>query len=249
MIWRGYSLLALLLASLASGQEKGAILFATHCAPCHGAKGDGGRGSNLAVPKLPRAADDTALSNIVTLGIPGTQMPGTRMTSAENRDLVDYVRALGLTVPAAVEGDPARGETLFNGKGGCRGCHSLGPDLSDIGVRRSISYLRKSLTDPEAEVPESFAVYRRIILMPDNFLMVHVVTAEGRAVTGFRLNEDTFTIQLRDFDGRIYSFDKSELKDLQKLWGKSPMPSYSGVFSDSELTDVVAYLASLRGER
>jgi cytochrome c oxidase cbb3-type subunit 3 len=249
MIRRGYSVLALFLASFASGQEKGAVLFATHCAPCHGPNGDGGRGSNLAVPKLPRAADDTALSNIITLGIPGTQMPGTRMTSAENRDLVDYVRALGRTVAAPVEGDPARGETLFNGKGNCRGCHRLGPDLSDIGVRRSISHLRKSLTDPEADVPESFAVYRRIILMPDNFLMVRVVTAQGRSLTGVRLNEDTFTIQLRDFDGRIHSFDKSALKDLQKLWGTSPMPSYRGVFTETELTDVVAYLASLRGER
>lgn len=176
-------------------------------------------------------------------------MPGTRMTAAENRDLVVYVRALGRTTPPPVEGDPARGEKLFNGKGGCRGCHRLGPDLSDIGLRRSAAHLRRSLVDPEAEVPESFAVYRRIILMPDNFLMVRVVTAEGRSFTGVRLNEDTFTIQVRDFDGRIHSFDKQELKDLQKQWGKSPMPSYRGVFSEMELTDVVAYLISLRGER
>jgi len=249
MMRHGYSVLALCLASFASGQEKGAVLFGTHCAPCHGTKGDGGRGSNLAVPKLPRAADDTALANIITLGIPGTQMPGTRMTSAENRDLVQYVRALGTIVPTPVDGDPARGESLFNGKGGCRGCHRLGPDLSDIGVRRSVSHLRTSLLDPEADVPENFAVYRRLIFMPDNFLMVRVVTAEGRSLTGVRLNEDTFTIQLRDFDGRVHSFDKNELKDLRKLWGRSPMPSYRGVFSEAELTDVVAYLASLRGER
>ena len=63
----------------ASAADRGEILFRAHCAPCHGPKGDGGRGSNLAVRRLLRAPDDAALSSVITLGIPGTQMPGTAM--------------------------------------------------------------------------------------------------------------------------------------------------------------------------
>lgn len=234
--------------------DTGELLFRTHCAPCHGPRGDGGRGSNLAVRKLPRAPDDATLSAIITQGIPGTQMPGTRMTSAENLQLVVFVRSLGRSAPAAVPGDRSNGERLFWSKGGCGRCHTvgprggrLGPDLTEIGAKRSQGHLRASITDPEAEIPETFAVYRRVIFMPDNFLQVRVVTRDGSRIKGVRLNEDTFTIQIRDYSDRVYSFRKEELRELQKDWGKSPMPSYRGVLSELELQDLVAYLASLQG--
>jgi putative heme-binding domain-containing protein len=249
--------LSMLLASCAwCAGGIGEILFQTHCAPCHGPKGDGGRGSNLAVRNLPRAADDAALSAIITLGIPGTQMPGTRMTADENRLLVAYVRSLGRSQAAQVPGDTANGERLFWSKGNCGQCHTVGPrgghtgpDLTEIGTRRSPAHLRTSLLEPEAEVPETFAVYRRFIFMPDNFLQVRVVTRDGRQITGERLNEDTFTIQVRDYSGRLHSFVKDELRELHKDWGKSPMPAYGGVFSEAELQKVIAYLVSLQGAR
>ena len=105
--------------------------------------------------------------------------------------------------------------------------------------------MRQSLLDPEAETPENFAQYRKVIYMPDNYLRVRAVTADGRQITGARVDEDTFTIQIRDDDASIYSFRKDELKELHKDWGKSPMPSYRGVFSQSELDDVIAYLSAL----
>jgi len=235
-------------------QATGAELFQTHCAPCHGAKGDGGRGSNLAQPKLPRAPDDAALSSIIALGIPGTQMPGTRMTDEENHSLVAYVRSLGKTKPVPIPGDRANGERLFWNKANCGQCHTVGPrgghtgpDLTGIGARRSPAHLRTSLVDPQAEIPDTFAVYRRIIYMPDNFLQVRIATHDGRRITGERLNEDTFTIQVRDYSDRVFSFRKDELVELQKDWGVSPMPSCRGVLSEAELQDLVAYLASLRG--
>jgi putative heme-binding domain-containing protein len=232
----------------------GEALFQTHCAPCHGPKGDGGRGSNLAVRHLPRAPDDVALSLIVTLGIPGTQMPGTRMTEEENRQLVAYVRALGRATSVQAPGDRANGERLFWSKGNCGHCHTvgprggrMGPDLTEIGTRRGPAHLRTSLLDPEAEVPETFAVYRRVIFTPDNFLQVRAVTRDGRQITGVRVDEDAFTIQIRDYSDRLHSFAKDELRELHKDWGKSPMPSFRGVFSDQELQDLIAYLTGLQG--
>jgi hypothetical protein len=85
-------------------------------------------------------------------------------------------------------------------------------------------------------------------LIPDNFLQIRVVTADGRQFTGARVNEDTFSIQIRDAAGRIQSFLKEELRELHKDWGKSPMPSYRDAFSKTELEDMVAYLVSLRGD-
>jgi len=251
---RTAALYLLLPLALLRAADTGETLFQTHCAACHGPKGDGGRGSNLAQRKLPRAPDDAALSSIITLGIPGTQMPGTRMTEDENRQLVAYVRSLGRSQPEPVPGDRANGERLFWTKGNCGACHTVGPrggrtgpDLTAIGTRRSAAHLRKSLLDPEAEVPDTFAVYRRIIYMPDNFLQVRLVTADGRQITGVRVNEDTFTIQVRDYADRIFSFRKEELRELHKDWGKSPMPSCRSVFTETELQDLIAYLVSLQG--
>ena len=229
-------------------------LFRVHCAPCHGPEGAGGRGPSLAVRTLPRPPDDAALAAIIATGIPGTQMPATRMTGEENRQLTAYVRALYRPRSARAAGDAARGERIFWSKGNCGACHTvgprgggLGPDLTAIGARRGAAYLRTAVLDPEAEIPDTFAFYRRVIYMPDNFLQVRVVTRDGARISGARVDEDTFTIQLRDAGGRLYSFRKEELRELHKDWGKSPMPSYRGVLDDAEIRDLVAYLASLEG--
>jgi hypothetical protein len=63
---------------------------------------------------------------------------------------------------------------------------------------------------------------------------------------GVRLNEDTFSIQVRDLSGNFRSYFRSELVEVVKQPGKSPMPSYKNAFTPDELNDVIAYLDSLR---
>lgn len=234
----------------------GRNLFQTHCTVCHGPQGDGGKGTNLAQPRLPRAADDQTLARIITLGIPGTEMPLTRMTPQQLANVMAYVRSLGAVPAEPLRGNAQHGEQVYRGKGNCAQCHALhgrggtlGPELTDIGLRRSPRYLRESLTDPEAAIPDSFTSYKKVTLLPDNFLQVRIVTADGRHFSGARVNEDAFSIQVRDAAGHIESFFKEELQELHKDWGKSPMPSYREALSPAELEDVVAYLASLRGDR
>jgi putative heme-binding domain-containing protein len=178
---------------------------------------------------------------VIANGIPDTEMPGHWFTDRETRQLIAFVRTLGRVAPQKATGDVANGEKLYAGKGGCAACHTIGgrggaigPDLSDIGARRSLAYLRESLINPEAAVP-------------DGFLQVQITIRNGQRITGVRLNEDTFSIQIRDLSGDFRSFFKTELAELSKQPGKSPMPSYARVFTASELDDVVAYLDSLRG--
>jgi len=220
---------------------RGERIYRTQCAYCHGTRGEGGRGATLARPRLLHAPDDLAMFQVIASGIPDSEMPGHWLTAREIWQVVAFVRTLGRMAPQKVAGDPAKGETLYAGKGGCARCHTvggrggaIGPDLSDIGARRSVNYLRDALIQPESAVP-------------DGFLEVQLVTRDGRRVTGIRLNEDAFSIQIRDLSGDFRSFFKNELAELNKLPGKSPMPNYTGAFTSSELDDVIAYLDSLRG--
>ena len=160
-------------------------------------------------------------------------MPGTALADSEIRLLIGHVRGLARLSgpPPALPGDARRGEQLYLGKGGCAACHSaFGPDLAGIGARRSVAHLRTSMTDPAAD-------------MPAGFVMFDVVTNGGAKVSGARVNEDTFSLQLREAGGAVRSFWKSELRTVTRWTGRSPMPGYRGVLTESELDDLTAFLA------
>ena len=69
--------------------------------------------------------------------------------------------------------------------------------------------------------------------------------ADGTVVTGRLLSHDTFSVQLLDTTEKLRSFAKSDLREHGFI--ASPMPSYRGTLTPQEITDVVSYLASLKG--
>lgn len=221
--------------------EEGQRIFTSQCAYCHGPKGEGGQGAVLAVPRLPHAPDDQTLFRIIHEGIPGTRMPASALSTAQIWQVAAFVRTLGRVEGTKSTGDAAHGQQIYAGKGGCERCHSIrghgggiGPELTDIGARLNAPEIRTALVDPDASVPLEF-------------LQVRVVTKDGHTVTGVRLNEDSFSIQVRDLSGQVHSYWKSELTDVVKEPKKSIMPSYRSSLSAQELDDLVAYLQSLQG--
>lgn len=220
---------------------RGASIFASQCAICHGQRGEGGRGAALARARLRHAPDDEALRRIIRRGLPGTGMPATWLNEAELNDIAAYVRSLGRGVqPAPAAGDAARGKTIYESPAAaCAGCHTIqgrggafGPDLTGIGARRSALHLRASILDPAADVP------------PD-FVLVRATTLRGAVISGARVNQDTFSVQIRDASGQLQSLWRSELRTLSAELGKTAMPSYRDKFAARDLDDLVAYLASL----
>jgi cytochrome c oxidase cbb3-type subunit 3 len=224
-------------ADLTAGEK----VFLGQCASCHGPKGEGGKGAVLAQPRLRHAPDDAGLFVVIRDGIKGTDMPGGyALTTHETWQVAAYVRSLGRMAHESIPGDVSRGHEIYRAKG-CSACHiaagegnGLGPELTEIGAQRSASHIRTVLTDPTKE-------------MPEGFLMLRLVTGDGKTIRGVRMNEDTFTIQVRDLSGHVYSFVKQDLKELQKEEGKTPMPSFKSL-SAAETDDLVAYLVSLRGK-
>ncbi len=223
-------------ANLAAGKRT----FERHCALCHGIDGKGGRGPNLNRAHLLHAPDDRALKTFISEGIPPEMPEAWFLDEADVNNVAAFVRSLGKLPPESLPGDASRGAALFT-KTGCARCHivagqgvGLGPALTDIGERRSAAHIRQAIANPASSLPEGF-------------LFVKAVTASGQVIEGVRLNEDTFSIQIKDARGAFHSFRKQELMDLEKLRGQTPMPSYTSILDAAALDDIVAYLASQRG--
>ncbi len=232
--------------------EGGKQLFQGMCVQCHGAGGAGGEAPSLNRAKLNHAPDDAALADVISNGIPNTAMPRIRrFTENELRQLVAYVRSVGKVAEFRIPGDAKRGAAIYKNLA-CSSCHivageggNLGPDLTEIGLMRGAVYLREAIVDPGASLPKgTLAVPSRGYA---EYLPVRIVTREGGEVHGIRVNEDAFTIQVRDAAGKFYSLRKSELELLDKQTRMSMMPSLASRLTAPQLADLVAYLSSLRG--
>jgi len=224
---------------------EGEKLFRVHCARCHGISGQGGEGSNLAKPRLKYAPDDEALIELLSEGIPGTGMPAIwTLNDEQARKVAGYVKTLGDIAEEEMPGDPIRGAAIYQSAGGCPACHivaghgnGIGPELTDVGDRRGLAYLQESLVDP-ATAQSQTGGYQ-------DYLTVRAMTADG-SIEGMRINEDAFSIQIRDVGGVVHSFRKDDLQNLEKIFAHSLMPGFGAALSQQDLDDLISYLMSLR---
>jgi cytochrome c oxidase cbb3-type subunit III len=240
------SALAILAATIARGQNidppVGARLYRLHCSECHGPDGQGAQGPDLTRGVYRFGSTDEALYRTISKGIAGTPMPATTLSDAQLGQIVQHLRLLAGGVRVAVPGNPAAGERLFTGKGGCAKCHMvrgaggrLGPDLTYIGSVRSPNHLRASILRPDEDVNRTY-------------WSVEAVDNQGKSYSGIRMGEDTYSIQFLDLSEELKSLAKQDLKRLV-VEKKSRMPAYGQTLSDREVDDLVAYLYSLEREK
>jgi putative heme-binding domain-containing protein len=216
--------------------EHGARLYGENCDRCHGPNGTGVSG------KFSHATTDRQLMAVITSGFPEAGMPPFKLDDADLAGLVAFLRNMNTLDRGSLNpGNPARGQLVFEGKGACLNCHRVNgkgsrkaPDLSDVGAVRSAGSIERSLVEPNLQ------------MMPIN-RPVHIVTREGKAIDGRRVNEDTYTVQIADQEGRLLSLQKSDLREFT-VATKSNMPSYKGELTPAEMSDLVSYLLTLKGQ-
>jgi putative heme-binding domain-containing protein len=219
----------------------GMRVYGETCVACHGPDGDAVDGVNFRTGQFRAASSDFALTAIIQNGIPDTAMPPGDYTAPEVTGLIAYLRTMGSFDPSDVlVGDADRGRALYRGKGDCSSCHRIGsegsraaPSLTDIGTIRTAGVLAETLVNPTAA------------MLPIN-RPVRAVTSDGTLITGRRLNEDTYTVQLINQGARLVSLDKADLREYTILT-TSAMPSYEETMTEQERADVLAYLLTLRG--
>ena len=221
--------------------QVGERIFDRQCSRCHGIGATGGDdGPDLTTGEMRHASTDAGLFNVVSNGIPNTEMTGLRRgrTDQDVWQLVAYLRSLTGGARVEVAGNPSSGEQLYRGKGDCASCHVLhgeggrhGPDLSTIGDRRSPQQLMSDLIEPDERVQP-------------RWWRMRVTHADGTGVEGLRMNEGTYSVRILGADDELWSFLKRELRESERMEASS-MPSYAESLTDGELEDLVAYLYGL----
>ena len=176
---------------------------------CHGIDGAGGRGPALTRSRVVLGLKDSALRTVIAEGKEPSMPAAWYLTDQEIDDVAAYVRSFQMVPSQKIPGNAARGQTVYE-RLGCSRCHALqsqgsgfAPDLTALNERRSSNFVRKTIQDPAST-------------MPADFMLVRVATRSGNLTAGIRINEDTFSIQIKDAEGRPYSFLKADLKSIRK---------------------------------
>jgi cytochrome c oxidase cbb3-type subunit 3 len=220
----------------------GASLYTARCAACHGAQGDAIGGVNLRSGRFRNAITDRDLAGFIRAGSPAAGMPPFALDDTDMAGIIAYLRNMNSFDAATVKtGNVVRGRAVFEGKGACTKCHRVGrlgshvaPNLTDIGSVRSAGSLQRSLLEPSSQ------------MMPIN-RPVRLVTKDGTVINGRRLNEDTYSIQVMDDRERLHSLRKDDVREFT-IATTSTMPSYKDTLTSEELSDLLGYLLSLKGQ-
>ena len=77
----------------------------------------------------------------------------------------------------------------------------------------------------------------------DGFAGVSLKLKSGKAIEGVIRNEDNFSIQLTDREGRLRMLDKAEIAVLERMEKKSLMPgNMAAQLTPEEFQDLLAFL-------
>jgi putative heme-binding domain-containing protein len=221
-----------------SPPSPGRTAYEAHCAACHGLDGRGGEAPNIATIADVQNMSDVQLTQVIhdghTGGMPGF---GGSLSDTDIAAVVSYLRELQHRGGPAVKGNVSNGKTLFVGSAGCSQCHMmkgeggfLGSDLT--GVPLSPDDIRAAIVNPPAS--------------PTGMLTT-VTLKNGRKFSGLVRDEDNFSIQMLDEKGAFVLLDKADVAKVEHATTPLMPTDYATRLSDSDLQDLVAYIASQAG--
>jgi putative heme-binding domain-containing protein len=233
----------------------GSAIYEARCATCHGAGATGAAGGCDLTSLWTEGGADQPLFQTIRRGIPNTLKPHSFGPDEEVWAILAYLSTLDagpeqILATADATGNAATsGERLFWAN--CGGCHSvngrggqLGPDLSRVGSRRSPAALAHKIRHASSYIA---SIYEGGYVT-EGYQPVMLVTSSGHRMRAVKKNEDTFSIQIMDTNGRIQGYRKADLEDLRND-DTSLMPDFGlDRLPDPDLKSLIAFLGTLRAE-
>ncbi|MFM9001554.1 MAG: c-type cytochrome [Opitutia bacterium] len=141
----------------------------------------------------------------------------------------------------AAKGDPAAGRAVFeSGRGACIACHrigdkgnEIGPNLSRIGNIRAERELIESIIYPNNNIARDYD-------------LTSVQLTDGSSVLGIIRERSAEGVTIKEASGQSRVLPNETVASSAQL-PTSLMPAgRDGMLSEKELTDLVAYLRSLK---
>ena len=201
--------------ALAEGQA----MFRGLCSGCHGGAGRGGKGPDLTDNRWIHGSTDADIVQVIENGVPNTTMKklGDALKPEQIQKVIAYIRSLARspgesTWKPYMPGDAQAGRKTFfdpQSKVQCAKCHRvgaeggrIGPALDHIASRRAPEYVMESIVLPSKDIASEYEA-------------VAVATKDGKVITGLRVNESNFSVQLYEENGRFHSLLKRDLEDFK----------------------------------
>jgi putative heme-binding domain-containing protein len=173
----------------------------------------------------------------------------TTVLGITNGTAVAYSPDLVQQIAARVRrgGDPLAGQRVFTSSlTNCTACHQVhgvttsakafpnGPELTAVGAGLQLELIIESVVWPKRQIKEG---YELTTLFLD----------DGRAVSGYVTAENGGVVAIRNLTtGRVEQYFATAIDErVQK--GTAMPAGFTNTLTDSELRDLVAYLATLKG--
>ena len=229
--------------------ERGKALYGVRCTFCHGADARGGEGG----PNLVRSGlvlNDTKgelIAPVLQNGRPEMGMPKFDLTPAQVADIASFLhtfKAAGRdparnAPPNVLVGDAKAGQAYFSAK--CSSCHSVTGNLKGLGSK---------IADPKTLqqtwlMPGAGRGAAAVTNVPPK--TVTVTVAPAQKFEGRLDRIDDFTVTLVDAGGVSRTFIRNGSTPAVEVHDPlRPHKDLLPVYTDKDIHDVTAYLASIK---
>ena len=228
--------------------------FNATCAGCHGENAGGGdRAPALADNPHLRVLDAAGIANIIRSG-QRAMPPFPNLPQAEVTRIAAWLHSLNISgLKSAPPEQVAAGQAVFNGPGGCAGCHmvrgsggSKGPDLSSIAARSTRAELEKWLDNPTSMMgTKSLGICPGWAYCADfQWALQDVTLKSGEKLQGFARRRTSRDAALQTLDGKFRMLPQDDIADITQQ-KTSYMPAFQG--TAAQRADLLAYLGTLGG--
>jgi mono/diheme cytochrome c family protein len=236
--------------------ERGAKLYSSNCAGCHGGTARGGPGAPDLLRSILVLDDEKGIliAPVIRNGRVDLGMPKSNLPDAQIDDIIAWIHvqtwAAGHRSSYAFQdvltGDPKKGETYFTST--CSSCHSATGDLKGIGARYDAFSLQARWLQPSGGGRGGGRGGRGPAPASQRATVTVTVTpSSGKSVTGRLDRIDDFSVSLHDSKGEYYSF----LRDgtVPKVEIHDPLRPHVDLlrkYTDADIHNVTAYLVTLK---
>ena len=225
--------------------ERGARLYSTNCARCHG---DDARGTPTG-PDMLRSEvilrDHREMLHGRDLGPLLRTLPqhNYKFNDKEVNELSQFfsqsinkiLRSGYNDQPTGLlSGDARAGEAYFNGAGGCSKCHSATGNLAGVGKRYTTAALQQKFLFPNSGIGVKLRT------------QVTVKLRDGKSYTGDVVRMDDFNVTLRGSDGVSHTFSRTAGTVVTTVDPFAAHEALLDKYTDADIHNLTAYLDTLK---